>query len=92
MNVDILAPGTKVFYLRGTTGERVAATVVGLSSFPECVAISYERSGHTQLYKDCPPSPLSARSPPLGNVVLFNNEGGKPLENKALETKHFETA
>ena len=54
MNADLLAPGSKVFYLRGTTGERVPATVVGLSSFPECVAISYERSGHTQLYKDCP--------------------------------------
>ena len=30
------------------------ATAVGLSSFPECVAISYERSGHTQLCRDCP--------------------------------------
>ena len=30
------------------------ATDVGLSSFPEGVAISYERSGHTQLYHDCP--------------------------------------
>ena len=33
MNADLLAPGSKVFYLRGTTGERVPATVVGLSSF-----------------------------------------------------------
>ena len=54
MNADLLVPGSNVFYLRGTTGERVPATVVGLLSFPECVAISYERSGHTQLYCDCP--------------------------------------
>ena len=40
INADLLAPGSSVFYLRGTTGERVPATVVGLSSFPECVAIS----------------------------------------------------
>ena len=49
------------------------ATVVGLLSFPECVAISYECSDHTQLCCDCPwsgsPSPLNARSPPLPNVV-----------------------
>ena len=30
------------------------ATVVGLSSVPECVAISHEQSGHTQLYRHCP--------------------------------------
>ena len=54
MNADLLAPGSNVFYLRGTTREHVLATIVGLSSFPECVAISYERSGHTQLYRDCP--------------------------------------
>ena len=30
------------------------AASVGLSSFLECVAISYERSGHTQPYRDCP--------------------------------------
>ena len=53
MNVDLLAPGSNVFYLRGTIGERVPATVVGLLSFPECVTISYERSGHTQLYCEC---------------------------------------
>ena len=40
INADLLAPGSSVFYLRGTTGERVPATVAGLSSFPECVAIS----------------------------------------------------
>ena len=40
MNADLLVPGSGVFYVRGTTGERVRATVVGLSSFPECVAIS----------------------------------------------------
>ena len=34
MNAD-LKPGNDVFYLRGTTVERVPATVVGLSSFPE---------------------------------------------------------
>ena len=59
MNADLLAPGSSVFYLRGTTGERVPATVVGLSSFPECVAISYERSGHTQYYRDCPVARLT---------------------------------
>ena len=42
MNADLLAAGSNVFYLRGTTGEHVPATVVGLSSFPECVAISYD--------------------------------------------------
>ena len=40
-------PGSNVFYLRGTTGERVPATVVGLSSPLECVTISQEHSGHT---------------------------------------------
>ena len=54
MNVDLLAPGSSVFYLRGTTGKVVPTTVVGLSSFPECVANSYERSGHAQYYRDCP--------------------------------------
>ena len=43
-----------VFCLRGTIGERVPATVVGLLSFPECVAIGYERSSHIQLYCECP--------------------------------------
>ena len=59
MNADLLAPGSSVFYLRGTTGERVPATVVGLSSFPECVAINYERSGHTQYYCNCPVARLT---------------------------------
>ena len=57
MNADFFAPGRYVFYLRGTRGtigERVPATVVVLLSFPECVATSYERSGHMQLYCDCP--------------------------------------
>ena len=40
MNADVLAPSSSVFFLRGTTGERVPATVVGLSSFLEYVAIS----------------------------------------------------
>ena len=31
----------------------MSTTVVGLLSFLECVAISYERSDHTQLYCDC---------------------------------------
>ena len=59
MNVDLLAPGSTVFYLSGTTWERVPATIVGLSSFPECVAISYERSGHTRYYRDCPVARLT---------------------------------
>ena len=40
MNADLLAPGIGVFYLRGTIGEHLPATVAGLSSFPDCVAIS----------------------------------------------------
>ena len=54
MNADLLALGSNVFSLRGTTGECVPATIVGLSSFPDFVAISYEHSGHTELYRDCP--------------------------------------
>ena len=54
MNADLLAQGSSAFYMRGTTGERVPTTVVGLSSFLECVAISYERSRCTQYYHDCP--------------------------------------
>ena len=40
INANLLVPGNSVFYLRGTGGERVPATVVGFSSFPECDAIS----------------------------------------------------
>ena len=43
MNSELLAPGT-VFYLRGTTNERVPATIVGSSSKADCVAIQYEQS------------------------------------------------
>ena len=48
--------GSNVFYVRGTTGERVRvpATVVGLSFLSECIAIGYEHSRNTQLYYDCP--------------------------------------
>ena len=46
MNADLLAPSSSIFCLRGTTGEHVPATVMGLSFFPECVTISYEHSGH----------------------------------------------
>ena len=53
MNIDLLVSGSNVFYLRGTSRECVPATVVGLLSFPECVAISYERSEQTQLKCDC---------------------------------------
>ena len=54
MNAKLLAPGSSVFYLRGTAGERVPARVAGLSPFLECVAISYEHLVHTQYYHDCP--------------------------------------
>ena len=54
MNADLLAHDSNIFYLSATTGERLPATVVGLLSLPECVAISHEHSGHTQLYRDCP--------------------------------------
>ena len=47
MNADLWRRAV-IFHLRGT-GERVPATVVGLSSFPKCVAIGYEHLGHTQL-------------------------------------------
>ena len=42
MNVDLSARGITVFYLNR-----------GLS-FLKCVTISYERSGYTHLYCDCP--------------------------------------
>ena len=54
MNADHLAQGSNVFSLGGTTREHVLATVVGPSSFLECVAIIYERSSHTQVNCDCP--------------------------------------
>ena len=44
MNSELLAPSTGVFYLRGTTNERVPATIVGSSSKADCVAIQYEQS------------------------------------------------
>ena len=49
MNSELLALGTSVFYLGGTTNECVLATIVGSSSKADCVAIQYERSGHSQL-------------------------------------------
>ena len=49
MNSELLAPGTCVFNLRGTTNEHVPATIVGSSSKADCVAIQYERSVHSQL-------------------------------------------
>ena len=66
MNTDLLAPGSSAFYLRGTIGECVPATVVGLLSFLERVAISYERSGHTQYYRDCPVAGV-----PFGVIFFF---------------------
>ena len=54
MNSELLAPGTGVFYLRGNDNEHVPTTIVGSSSKADCVAIQYERSGHSQLYADCP--------------------------------------
>ena len=76
MNADLLAPGSNVGSLRGTTGECVPATVVGLSSFPECVAISYERSGHTQLYCDCPMERLTFPVVRTGSAA--SNHGPSP--------------
>ena len=54
MNSKLLAPGTGVFYLRGTANEHVPATIVGLSSKADCAAIQYERFSHFRLYADCP--------------------------------------
>ena len=52
----------------------VSFTVVGLSSFLECVAISYERPGHMQYYCDCSVErltfPLSAQTLLLPIAVL----------------------
>ena len=45
-----------VFYLRGTTGERVPATVVGSSSFPDCVAISLVMTQVMRLAPRAPPT------------------------------------
>ena len=47
MKSELLALGTGVFYLRGTTNECVPATIVGSLSKADCVAIQYERSGHS---------------------------------------------
>ena len=44
MNSELLALGTGVFYLPGTTNKRVPTTIVGLSSKADCVAIQYEQS------------------------------------------------
>ena len=44
MNSELLAPGTGVFCLQGTTNERVPATIVGSSSKADCVAFQYEQS------------------------------------------------
>ena len=68
MNADLLAPGSSVFCLRGTTGEHVPATVVGLSSFPECVAISYKPSGHTP----CAPTILARTTHRCPYISPFN--------------------
>ena len=86
MNADLLKPGSDVFYLQGTTGELVPAAVVGLSSFPGRLAISYEHPGHTQLYQGrvsvshfpfCVHSPLFGCLPthvsfPLGESAMFS--------------------
>ena len=49
------------------------ATVVGLLSFLECVAISYEHYDHMQLYCDCPVErltfPIERMESPVPNVV-----------------------
>ena len=44
MNSEVLAPGTGVFYLQGTTIGRVPATIVGSSSKADFVALQYEQS------------------------------------------------
>ena len=52
INADLLAPGSSVFYLRGTTGERVPATIVGLV-FPGVSrhqSQSSDDSGHGRCY------------------------------------------
>ena len=52
-NSELLDPSSGVVY-PGTTNEHVTAANVAPSSTPDCVAIQYERSGHPQLYLDCP--------------------------------------
>ena len=82
MNADLLAPGSSVFYLRGTTGERVPATDVGLSSFLECIAISYEHSGQTQYYRDCAVERLTF--PIVRADSPASDHGPSPLPTAAL--------
>ena len=80
------------------------ATVVGLLSFPECVAITYERAGHTQqLCCGCPvewltfpiervESPTSERclSPPPTTAIGF---GGVATDvHNCLETESLSDA
>ena len=95
MNADLLVPGSNVFYLRGTTGERVPATVVGLSSFPECVAISYEHSSHTQIYRDCPVKRLTfpivcAESPEPIRRTLWQKRPG--CDTQIIKTAFWGTS
>ena len=50
MNSELLAPRTGVFYLRGTTNERVPATIAGSSPKSDCVAIQCEQFMCTSTY------------------------------------------
>ena len=50
MNWELLELGSGVFYLLGTANNHVPPTIVGPSSTPDCVAIQYELSSHSQLY------------------------------------------
>ena len=47
INSEQLVPCSGVFHLRGTTNEHLPTTIVDVSSTADCVAIQYERSGHS---------------------------------------------
>ena len=73
MNVDLLVPGSNVFYLRGTTGERVLpllwASYPSRSVSPSAASAQAIHSFTLIAPWNGSPSPLCARSPPLLNIV-----------------------
>ena len=79
------------------------AAIVGLLSFPECVAISYERSDHTQLYCDCPverltfpiehtESPASERCPSPPPTAAVGSRAVATDVQDCLETESLSVA
>ena len=54
MNADLLVPGSSVFYLRGTTGKRVPATVVGLGIISRMKFLTSLKWNRTQILRRVP--------------------------------------